>query len=67
VSINDIIATSSINAFNEGVATGQRLERERLIQIAKDLAQPYETGFANECGEILFINDLISYLKMEGQ
>jgi|SaaInl5LU_22_DNA_1037371.scaffolds.fasta_scaffold287792_1 hypothetical protein len=36
MSINDLIATSSVNAFNQGVSTGRRLEREMIIKILAD-------------------------------
>jgi hypothetical protein len=31
--LNDLIATNSINAFNQGVQTGVRQEQERIIKL----------------------------------
>jgi hypothetical protein len=36
MSINELIATSSVHAFNSGVESGRSLERERAIKIAQD-------------------------------
>jgi hypothetical protein len=37
MSINELIATSSVHAFNSGVESGRSLENERAINIVKDL------------------------------
>lgn len=31
--LQDIIATNAIQSFNQGVATGERVERERIIKL----------------------------------
>jgi hypothetical protein len=36
MSINELIATSSVHAFNSGVQSGRALEKERAVKIAKD-------------------------------
>jgi hypothetical protein len=33
MSINDLIATSSVHAFNSGVDSGKALEKERIIKL----------------------------------
>ena len=35
MSINELIATSSVHAFNSGVASGRALEQERDVDIVK--------------------------------
>ena len=34
--LNDLIATNSINAFNQGVQTGVRQEQERIIKLLEN-------------------------------
>ena len=63
MSINDLIATSSVQAFNQGVSTGRKLERERIERICNEIGLPYDTDFRNDVGDVVFIADLISYLK----
>ena len=63
MSINDLIATSSVHAFNQGVSSGRSMERERVLRICEEISFPYESDFANEQGDAVFIADLISYLK----
>lgn len=65
MSINDLIATSSVHAFNQGVSTGRRLERERVERICNLIGLPYDTDFRNDVGDVVFISDLISYMKDE--
>lgn len=36
MSINELIATSSVHVFNSGVAAGRKLERERLVTLLAD-------------------------------
>jgi hypothetical protein len=35
MTINELIATSSVHAFNSGVESGRALEREHIIDLAK--------------------------------
>jgi hypothetical protein len=35
MSINELIATSSVHAFNSGVQSGRALEQERAVKIAQ--------------------------------
>ena len=63
MSINDLIATSSVHAFNNGVSSGRKLERERIVRIMNEISFPYESDFANELGDAVFVSDLISYMN----
>jgi hypothetical protein len=38
MSINELIATSSVHAFNSGVESGRALERERIIKQLEQVA-----------------------------
>ena len=38
MTINELIATSSIHAFNSGVESGRALEQERIIQQLEQVA-----------------------------
>tara|TARA_R110000803_G_scaffold12165_5_gene35454 strand:+ start:1984 stop:2214 length:231 start_codon:yes stop_codon:yes gene_type:complete len=38
MSINELIATSSVHAFNSGVASGRALEQERIIDLLEQIA-----------------------------
>jgi len=38
MTINELIATSSVHAFNSGVASGRALERERIAKVLKGIA-----------------------------
>ena len=35
MTINELIATSSVHAFNSGVESGRALERDRILDLAK--------------------------------
>ena len=63
MTINDLIATSSVHAYTNGVTEGRKLERERVKRICQEIGFPYESDFANEYGEAVFIADLISYMN----
>ena len=67
MSINDLIATSSVHAFNSGVATGRKLERERIARIAETLGVDPSEDWANELGQIVFISDLMDYMNDEDE
>jgi hypothetical protein len=36
MTINELIATSSVHAFNSGVESGRALEQERIIKVLQD-------------------------------
>ena len=38
MSINELIATSSVHAFNSGVQSGRALEQERIIHLLEQVA-----------------------------
>lgn len=38
MTINELIATSSVHAFNSGVASGRALENERIAKVLKSIA-----------------------------
>ncbi len=63
MSINELIATSSVHAFNSGVESGRHLEKERILRICEEISMPYESDWANDNGEVVFIKDLISYMN----
>jgi hypothetical protein len=63
VSINDIIATSSVHAFNSGVQSGRHLEQERIARIMGEISIPYESEWANDSGDVVFVKDLMSYMN----
>jgi hypothetical protein len=42
MTINDIIATSSVHAFNSGVESGRALENERITKVLKRLVEKYQ-------------------------
>ncbi len=42
MTINDIIATSSVHAFNSGVESGRALENERITKVLKHLVEKYQ-------------------------
>ena len=63
MSINELIATSSVHAFNSGVESGRHLEKERILRICEEISMPYESDWANDSGEVVFIKDLISYMN----
>lgn len=65
MSINDLIATSSVHAFNQGVSTGRKLERERIARIVEELGIDPSEEWAAELGQIVFIKDLTDYMKDE--
>jgi|TARA_B110000971_G_C19707790_1_gene362817 hypothetical protein len=62
MSINDIIATSSVHAFNSGVLSGRDIEQKRIARIMAEISMPYESDIANEQGEVVFVKDLMSYM-----
>jgi hypothetical protein len=50
--LNDLIATNSINAFNQGVQTGVRQEQERIIKLLEEMPWQIYQGVAQD-GKIL--------------
>jgi hypothetical protein len=38
-SINELIATSSVHAFNSGIQSGKALEQERIIYLLEQVAK----------------------------
>jgi hypothetical protein len=38
MTINDLIATSSVHAFNSGVESGKALEQERIVKLLEQVA-----------------------------
>ena len=63
MTINELIATSSVHAHNGGVGEGRKLERERILRICKEISVPYVSEHTNELGDVVFISDLISYMN----
>ena len=63
MTINELIATSSVHAYNGGVGEGRKLERERILRICEEISIPYESAWANDSGDVVFIKDLISYMN----
>jgi hypothetical protein len=62
--LNDLIATNSINAFNQGVQTGARQEQERIIKLLEDrLTGAQETKQAN--GQITAMRVPVDYDQLE--
>ena len=44
MTINELIATSSVHAFNSGVESGRALERDRILELLnKNGRGPYHT------------------------
>ena len=41
MSINELIATSSVHAFNSGVQSGRALEQERIVKIVERLPSQF--------------------------
>jgi len=62
MSINELIATSSHNAYN----SGKMSERSRAIRLAKFLAETQESG-KGESREIVYLSDLIQYISDESE
>jgi hypothetical protein len=62
MSINDIIATSSVHAFNSGVESGRSLEQERIINLAE---QRICFDHANDCehGACYALCELVELIK----
>mgnify|MGYP003631672190 FL=1 len=59
MSINDLIASNCNNFFEQGKKT----ERQRVLRICEEISIPYESEWANENGEVVFIKDLMSYMN----
>lgn len=57
--LNDIIARSSVKAFNSGLDTGRREEQKRVFRILDELAME------NKVGEYAYISDIKEYIKDE--
>lgn len=55
--INDLIRTSSILAFNQGLDHGIRSERERILRLAN------EASVTSDIGDYVYIKDLIDYME----
>lgn len=63
--LNDLIATNSINAFNQGVQTGVRQEQERIIKLLDD---PSVFGIWADHGiGLVFRENLIALIKGENK
>ena len=62
MSINELIATSSHNAYN----SGKMSERSRAIRLATFLAETQESG-KGESREIVYLSDLIQYISDESE
>jgi hypothetical protein len=58
-SINELIATSSKIAFEQG----KTHERNRVARIAKEIRVIYDPDLSNEYQDVVFVSDLISYLE----
>jgi hypothetical protein len=66
--LNDLIATNSINAFNQGVQTGARQEQERIIKLIEGWAYPRYVGASSSTrDEIELLEDLIEAIKGENK
>ena len=59
MTINDLIASNCNNFYEQG----KKAERQRVLRICQEISFPYESDFANEQGDALFIADLISYMN----
>jgi hypothetical protein len=57
--LNDLIARSSVVAFNSGLEAGRRTAEERVMRILSELAMD------SEHGEYAYINDIKDYIKDE--
>jgi len=44
VTINELIATSSVHAFNSGVLSGRALENERIVKILEQLPSQFSNN-----------------------
>lgn len=60
--LQDIIARSSILAFNAGYKQGRQDERNLILEMAKE-AQCHVRQ--DEVGEYVYLSDLIEYLEAE--
>lgn len=58
--LNDIIATNAIHAFNSGLETGQKIERERVFRILDELKMD---NAALPAGEFAYISDIKDYIE----
>lgn len=57
--LNDIIARSSVKAFNSGLDAGRREEQKRVFRILDELAME------DKVGEYAYISDIKDYIKDE--
>jgi hypothetical protein len=57
--LNDLIARSSVLAFNSGIDAGRREEQKRVFRILDELAME------NKIGEYAYISDIKEYIKDE--
>jgi len=57
--LNDLIARSSVVAFNSGIDAGKRDAEQRVMRILDELAMD------SEHGEYAYINDIKDYIKDE--
>lgn len=55
--INDLIARSSVLAFNTGLEEGRKLERERVYRILENL------GIGSQHGDYAYLNDIKEYIE----
>ena len=60
--LQDLIARSSVIAFNTGYLQGRHDERKLIMEMAKD-AQCHVRQ--DEVGEYVYLQDLIDYLEAE--
>jgi hypothetical protein len=57
--LNDLIARSSVVAFNSGLDAGKREAEQRVMRILDELAMDSERG------EYAYISDIKDYIKDE--
>lgn len=55
--LNDLIARSSVVAFNSGLEAGRRAERERVYRILDNL------GMGSEHGDYAYVSDIKEYIE----
>jgi hypothetical protein len=63
--LNDLIATNSINAFNQGVQTGVRQEQERIIRLLEIEAVRHEQLLLGASADYLL--GIIAFIKGENK
>jgi hypothetical protein len=61
MTINELIATSSVHAFNSGVQSGRALEQERIIKLLQKLVYRWD-GFLEIDSKITTMTELADWL-----